>query len=141
MAGAHAKAGRGYHTLLLYRRQGNRFVAATGKPLGELAWDYFFSLPVSKGLLRDPKSRDSLDHQRANLKGMEENYAWLGQHWPNSRYVVISLSLDIQGADEPTPWIEGWRCVYDLKTGAFSVPDSVADDNAKTVKTPGSDRK
>jgi hypothetical protein len=63
-----------------------------------------------------------------------------GQHWPNSRYVVISLSFDIQGADVPTPWFEGWRCVHDLKTGAFSVPASFADYNAKTVKTPGSDR-
>jgi len=136
------KLGAGYHTLLLYHRQGNRFVAATNKPLGELAWDYFFGLPVSKGMLLDPKDRDSLDHQQAHLvKGMEENYARLGQHWPNSRYAVISLSFDIQGQDQPTPWIEGWRCVYDLKTGAFSVPDSFADDNAKTVKTPDADRK
>jgi hypothetical protein len=29
----------------------------------------------------------------ANLvKGLEENYASLGQHWPDNRYVVISLS-------------------------------------------------
>jgi len=37
--------------------------------------------------------------------------------------------------------IEDWRCVYDLKTGAFSVPESFADYNATAVKTPDSDRK
>ena len=72
---------------------------------------------------------------------MEDNYAWLRQHWPSSRYAVISLSFDIQGQDQPTPWIEDWRCLYDLKTGAFSVPDSFAEYNVKTVKPPGSDRK
>jgi len=32
------------------------------------------------------------------------------------------------------------RCLAG-ETEAFSVPDSFADDNAKTVKTPGPDRK
>jgi hypothetical protein len=32
-------------------------------------------------------------------------------------------------------------CLYDLKTGALSVPDSFADYNAKPVKNPGSDHK
>ena len=26
--------------------------------------------------------------------GMDENYAWLGEHWPDSRRVVVSLSFD-----------------------------------------------
>ena len=69
---------------------------------------------------------------------MEENYAWMGQHWPDSRYVVISLSFDMQGEEKPAPWIEGWHCVYDLKTGAFSVPPDFAENNAKAVKTPPS---
>jgi len=126
--------GAGYSTLLLYKREGNRFVSATPKPLGELAWDYFFTQPASKGM---PKDRDELNHQRADLlKGMEENYAWLGQKWPNSRYVAITLSFDIQGADRPTPWIEGWRCVYDTQTGKFSVPAIFADHNAQSRKLP-----
>jgi hypothetical protein len=92
------KLGAGYPTLLLYRRDGNRFVTATSKPLGDRAWDYFFATPASRGMHRDPKDRYSLDHMRADLlQGMEENYAWLGEHWPDSRYVVISLSFDIQG--------------------------------------------
>src|ERR1700730_264857 len=58
------KLGAGYHTLLLYRRQGNRFVAATSQPVGQLAWDYFLSLPVSKGMLLDPKDRGSITSKR-----------------------------------------------------------------------------
>jgi hypothetical protein len=50
---------------------------------------------------------------------------------------VISLSFDAQGEEKPLPWIEGWRCVYDLKTGTFSVPADFAEHNAKVVKIPG----
>lgn len=126
--------GAGFSTLLLYRRDGDRFVRATKKPLGELAWDYFFTQPASRGM---PKDRDDLNHQRADLlKGMEENYAWLGQQWSDSRYVAITLSFDIQGADKPTPWIEGWRCVYDTQTGKFSVPAVFAEHNAQARRLP-----
>jgi hypothetical protein len=126
--------GAGYSTLLLYKREGNRYVSATKKPLGDLAWDYFFTQPASKGM---PKERDDLNHRRADLlKGMEENYAWLGQQWPESRYVAITLSFDIQGADRPTPWIEGWRCIYDTQTGKFSAPPVFAGHNAQSRKLP-----
>jgi hypothetical protein len=135
------KLGAGSMTLLLYQRNGNRFTSATRKPLGDLAWDYFFTQPASKSMVRDPKDPYSLDHAVAVLvKGLEENYAWLGEHWPDSRYLVLSLSFDIQGQDKPTPWIEGWRCVYDLKTGNFSIPGDFAEKNAKAIKLPGSDK-
>src|SRR6202158_5718326 len=131
------KLGAGYQTLFLYRRKGYQFSPATTKPLGDLAWDYFFSTPASKGMHRDPKDPYALDHATVGLvKGMEENYAWLGQHWPDSRYIVISLSFDTQGEEKPSPWIEGWHCVYELKTGAFSVPPDFAENNAKAVKNP-----
>ncbi len=46
---------------------------------------------LADGMNRDPISRTLLDHQQAHLlKGMHDNYAWLGQHWPDSRYVVIN---------------------------------------------------
>jgi len=126
--------GAGFATLLLYKRDGDRFVPATRKPLGELAWDYFFTQPASKGMPTEP---DELNHKRADLlKGMEENYAWLGQKWPDSRYVVITLSFDIQGNDKPTPWIDGWRCVYDTQTGKFSVPSAFAEHNAQARQLP-----
>lgn len=131
------KQGAGYQTLFLYRRNGYQFSPATTKPLGDLAWDYFFTTPTSKGMHRDPKDPYSLDHAFAGLiKGMEENYAWMGHHWPDSRYIVIGLSFDMQGDEEKTPWIEDWHCVYDTKTGEFSVPPDFADDNAKAVKYP-----
>ena len=131
------KLGAGYQTLFLYRRKGYQFSPATTKPLGDLAWDYFFSTPASKGMHRDPKDPYALDHATVGLvKGMEENYAWLGQHWPDSRYIVITLSFDTQGEEKPSPWIEGWHCVYELKTGAFSVPPDLAENNAKAVKNP-----
>ena len=131
------KQGAGYQTLFLYRRNGYQFSSATTKPLGDLAWDYFFTTPASKGMHRDPKDPYALDHAFAGLvQGMEENYAWMGQHWPDSRYVVISLSFDMQGEDVPGPWIEGWHCVYDLKTGAFSAPPDFAENNAKAIKYP-----
>jgi hypothetical protein len=131
------KLGAGSQTLFLYRRKGYQFSPATTKPLGDLAWDYFFSTPASKGMHRDPKDPYALDHAFAGqVKGMEENYAWMGEHWPDSRYIVISLSFDTQGEEKPSPWIEGWHCVYDLKTGAFSVPPDFAENNAKAFKTP-----
>jgi hypothetical protein len=115
------KLGAGYHTLFLYRRNGTRFSAATPKPLGELAWDYFYSQPIAKQINRDPKDFDSLDHAQAHLvKGLDENYAWLGRPWPNSRYLVISLSFDSQGEDKPGPWI----------------PPDFVDNNAKAVRFP-----
>ena len=129
------KTAAGFHTLLLYRREGNRFLPATAKPLGELAWDYLFSLPVSEGMEREPEDAGTLNHAQVHLlKGLDDNYAWLGKHWPDSRYLVVSLSFDIQGQSKATPWVEGWRCVYDMKTGNFEVPLDFADHNAKALK-------
>jgi hypothetical protein len=43
----------------------------------------------------------------------------------------------MRGEDDKTaPWIEDWHCVYDLKTGAFSVPPDFVDHNAKAVTYP-----
>src|ERR1700746_2364614 len=49
------KLGSGSQTLLLYRRKDHRFSPATKKPLGDLAWDYFFTTPTYKGMHRGPK--------------------------------------------------------------------------------------
>jgi len=131
------KQGAGYQTMILYRRQGYQFLPATKKNLGDLAWDYFFTTRASKGMHRNPKDPYSLDHAFVALvKGMEDNYAWMGQHWPDSRYVVISLTFDMQGKDVKGPWIEDWHCVYDLKTGKFSVPADFAENNAKAITYP-----
>jgi hypothetical protein len=131
------RLGSGSQTLFLHRRNGYQFSPATEKPLGDLAWDYFFTTPTSKGMHRDSENPYGLDHAFvALIKGMEENYAWMGKHWPDSRYVVISLSFDMQGEDVKAPWIEDWYCAYDMKTGEFSVPPDFAKRNEKAVKYP-----
>jgi hypothetical protein len=136
------KTGSGSQDLFLYRRNGFEFSSATKKPLSEMAWDYFWALPVSKKLHRDPKDRDELSHVFAALaKGMDDNYVRLGLHWPDSRYVVISLNFDGQGDDKPLPYLEDWWCAYDLKTGTFTVPAAFAKHNAKTFMPPRPKRK
>lgn len=136
------KLGAGYHTLFLYRRTGQQFTSATPKPLGEMAWDYFFSQPVSRKMQRKSADRDSLNHAQVHLaQGMDDNYASMGKNWPDSRYLVLALSFDSQGEDKPLPWIEDWRCVFDTKTGQFSIPADFADHNGKTVKFPSRSRR
>jgi hypothetical protein len=136
------KTGAGYHTLFLYRRNGFQFSSATPKPLGDMAWDYFFSQPVSRQIHRKSGDRDSLDHAQVHLvKGVDDNYAAMGTHWPDSRYIVLSLSFDAQGEDRPLPWIEDWQCVFDTKTDRFSIPADFAKKNAETVNYPAPKRK
>ena len=136
------KTGAGYHTLFLYRRHGFQFSPATPKPLGEMAWDYFYSQPVSAKMHRKSRDRDSLDHAQVHLvQGVDGNYAALGQRWPDSRYLVISLSFDAQGEDRPLPWVEDWRCVFDTKTDRFSIPADFAENNARTVNYPAQKQK
>jgi hypothetical protein len=36
----------------------------------------------------------------------------------------------------PLPWIEDWRCVFDTKTGLFSIPSDFVGHNAKAVEFP-----
>ena len=131
------KLGAGYHSLFLYRRTGDQFSPATPKPLGDMAWDYFFSQPLSRKMHRKSKDRDSLNHLQVHLvQGMDDNYAGMGKHWPDSRYIVLTLSFDSQGEDKPLPWIDGWRCVFDTKTGQFSIPVDFADHNARAGRVP-----
>jgi hypothetical protein len=136
------KLGAGYHTLFLYRRDDDQFSQATPKPLGDMAWDYFFSQPMSRKMHRKSRDRDSLNHLQVHLlQGMDDNYAGMGKHWPDSRYIGLALSFDSQGEDQPLPWIEDWRCVFDTKTGQFTIPPDFASHNAGTVKLPDRHRK
>ena len=101
MAGANAKAGIRLSDAVFVSQERVSILTGDQKPLGDLAWDYFFSTPASKGMHRDPKDPYALNHAFAGLvKGMEENYAWMGQHWPGSRYIVISLSFE--GCSSPS---------------------------------------
>lgn len=128
------KTGSGEGTMFLYHLTPKGFVAATRKPIGDLAWDYFNSRPESKTV---PKP--DFHFYAGLMKGIADNYKSLGQNWPDSRYLVIGLSGEV----EPTRThhqlavIRGWQCRYDLTTGKFDVPDSFAKDNAKALAKEG----
>lgn len=106
------------------------FVAATRKPLSDLAWAYFKSRPDSR------KIRRPNFHIEADLvKGVDDNYRWMGETWPDSRYLVISLSGEVSPTARHGQLrsLRGWRCRYDLQKGRFDVPPSFADNNAKAI--------
>jgi len=107
------------------------------EPPGDLAWDYFFSSPVSKEMHRDAKTwvRSITRRPTCSRAWTIITSAW-GSIGPGDRYIVISLSFDAQGEEKPLPWIEGRRWVYDLTSGAFSAPPGFAEHNAKAVKAP-----
>lgn len=124
------KTGAGYASLYLYRLGPQGFVAATRKPLSDLAWAYFNSLPNSR------KIRKPDLHIAANLvKGTDENYRWMGVKWPDSRYLVISLSGEVspKGRHGQMRLLRGWHCRYDLQNGKFGVPRDFAENNAKAI--------
>jgi len=80
------KTGAGYASLYLYHLGPQGLVGATRKPLSDLAWAYFKSLPDSR------KIRRPTFHIQSNLvKGTEENYRWMGVEWPDSRYRALSV--------------------------------------------------
>jgi len=120
------KVAAGESTLFLYKRNGAQYFPATPKPLGDLAWDYFFTQPESKGV----DSRN-LSPETDLQKGMEDNYAWLGVHWPDSRYVVISL----ESGESHTTVVGPWQCRYDMKTGQFDVTPEMARFNRDAAKS------
>jgi hypothetical protein len=124
------KTGSGEGTMFLYKLDQKGFVAATSKPFGDLAWAYFYSRPESRKV-RKPDFHLDVDL----LKGIDDNFEWTGEKWPDSRYLLISLS----GAVEPNrkhgqlQTVRGWRCRYDLQEGKFDVPPIFAKDNAKAL--------
>ena len=124
------KTAAGEATLYLYRLALEGFVAATLKPIGDLAWEYFNGLPDSRKI-ETPDFHISADL----LKGTDENYRWLGVNWPHSRYLVITLSGDVSPNDQHRQIrsVRGWRCRYDLKNKTFDVPPEFADHNAKAI--------
>jgi hypothetical protein len=128
------KTGSGEQSLYLYKLGPQGFVAATPKPLDDLTWAYFNSLPVSRKI---PKPDF---HMVAGLvKGVDDNYHAMGENWPDNRYIVISLS----GSVLPTSHhgqidaLNGWHCRYDLQSGKFDVPPDFAANNAKAIAPPG----
>ncbi|WP_027577490.1 hypothetical protein [Bradyrhizobium sp. WSM1743] len=123
------KTGSGSQDLLLYRAEKGTFVNATKKSLSDLAWAYFHSRPDTKNMKLDY-------HISANLmKGTEDAYRWLGVDWPSNRYLLISLSgeMDKHPKNVAVKGLADWKCRYDLKTGKFDVPRIFAKSNAEAL--------
>ena len=122
------KTGAGEASLYLYRLGPQGFVAATAKPLGDLAWAYFKRQPDYRKVQKAPDT-----HIAAVLvKGTDDNYRAIGENWPDSRYLVISLSGD-NTEHHQIRSVRGWRCRYDLQKGTFDVPSDFAENNAKAI--------
>jgi hypothetical protein len=126
------KTGSGESTLYLYRLAPHGYVPASEKPLGDLAWAYLKTRPDWRKIAKEPEY-----HMSAYLlKGLEENYRWLGVDWPANRYILIALSGDADiKSRKPmqTSVVHGWRCRYDLQTGKFDAPALFSANNAKAV--------
>ena len=128
------KIGAGESSLYLYKLNGDAFVSATKKPIGDLAWAYFRSLPESR------KARKPDFHMVAGLiKGIDDNWRSLGVNWPENRYLVIGL----YGEVEPTEHhhqlrsVRDWEVRYNLETGKFDVPREFRADNADALDRKG----
>ena len=124
------KTGSGEATMYLYRLGKDGFESATAKPLGDLAWAFFYSRPESRKIERPDF------HMSVNLvKGLDDNYRWLSVDWPANRYIVISLSGEVEPnrRHHQIGTVNDWRCRYDLQAGRFDVPKEFAKDNARAL--------
>jgi len=124
------KIGAGYADLYLYRLGPAGFTPATKKPLSDLAWAYFESRPETQKIEK-PNLHISADL----VKGVDDNYKWLGESWPDSRYIVVTLSgeLDSNAHHGQISQVHGWRARYDLQTGKFDVPADFAANNKQAL--------
>ena len=126
------KIAAGESTLFLYHREGWRFVPATARPLGDLAWDFFSNQPES-----DETDSHTLSPEADLVNGLQNNFASLGEHWPDSRYILIDLSSGESGTYPFGPW----RCAYDMELGRFSVPPDCAKFNETSAARNWDDQK
>jgi hypothetical protein len=130
------KTGSGESSLYLYKLGPKGFVAATSKPIGDLAWAYFYRQPASRKVMKPDFHIDA-----DILKGMEDNYSKLGVNWSGNRYLVIRLWGEVEpnGKHHQLTTVRDWRCRYDLQEGKFDVPEIFAENNAKALvpKSPG----
>jgi hypothetical protein len=98
--------------------------------LDELAWAYFYSRPASRKIKKPDFHIDAV-----LVAGADDNYRSLGENWPDSRYLVISLSGDVlpNRRHGQIRVIRDWRCRYDLQTGTFDIPSDFKENNAKAI--------
>jgi hypothetical protein len=127
------KTGSGESSLYLYKLGPQGFVTATAKPLSDLAWAFLKSRPDYRKIMKPDF------HLAAYLvKGVPDNYHAMGEDWPDSRYLVISLSGDVSPNSRHGQILSlrDWRCRYDLQTGTFDVPTDFAKGNAEATAPP-----
>lgn len=124
------KTGSGEAELYLYRLGANGFESATQKPLSDLAWAFFYSRPESRKV-----EKPDFHIMTGLIKGVDDNYRWMGEQWPDNRYLVLSLSGEVEpnAHHHQIGTVNGWRCRYDLQTGKFDVPPEFAKDNRKAL--------
>ena len=121
------KTGSGEATLYLYHLGKDGFESATAKPFGDLAWAFFYGRAESRKIKRPDF------HKSVNLvKGLDEDYRWMGVDWPKNRYVVVALSGETDTHGQ-IGTVNDWRCRYDLQTGKFDVPKDFAKNNAQAL--------
>ncbi|MFO1108850.1 MAG: hypothetical protein U1E61_06690 [Bradyrhizobium sp.] len=126
------KTGSGEATLYLYRLSPQGYVAASKKPLGDLAWAYMKTRPDWRKIVKAPEYHESA----VLVEGLKEDYRSLGVDWPANRYLVITLwgDADVKGRKRSqTSVVHDWQCRYDLQTGKFDVPPLFSASNAKAV--------
>src|SRR5580704_8754152 len=85
------KTGSGESSLYLYKLGPKGFAAATAKPIGDLAWDYFYKQPASRKVMKPDFHIDA-----GILKGRGENYSRRGVTGPGTRYLVIWLGGEVE---------------------------------------------
>ena len=132
------KTGSGETSLFLYKLGPKGFAAATAKPIGDLAWDYFYKQPASRKVMKPDF------HINAGIiEGIDDNYRELGVNWPDGRYLVISLWGEVEpnGKHHQLTTVREWRCRYDLQEGKFDVPEIFVQDNVTALvpRSPGDD--
>lgn len=127
------KTGSGESSLYLYKLGPQGFVAATAKPLSDLTWAYLKSLPDYRKIMKP-----DFHFAAYLLKGVDDNYHAMGENWPDSRYLIISLSGDVLPNKHHGQILSlrDWQCRYDMQTGKFDVPSDFAANNAKATAPP-----
>ena len=126
------KTAAGESTLFLYRRERFAVRSGHGAAVGRPSLGFCFSRPDSQEV-----SEYSLSEETDLVNGMENNFAGLGEHWPDSRYIMIDLS---SGQSDSYPF-GPWRCVYDTETGEFSVPPDCIEFNKTSAAKNRDDQK
>ena len=125
------KTGSGEGSLFLYKLGPQGCVAATKKPLSELAWHFFYNQPASRKIIKP-----NFHIYAALPKGIDDNYSSLDEKRPDSRYLLISLSGDVgaNGKHHQLSSVDDWVRRYDLQKGTFDVPQDFVEDNAEALK-------